>query len=347
MERADNGLAFMLQFENVAWYEDGIVRILDRRIYPIKTEYVICRKHQEVAKAIADMVTQSAGPYTAAAMGMALAAYEARDKKEEELFDYMEKAAYTLSHARPTTMMKMSRIVNGGLDVVKAQIEKGEVGQALVDALFQYAVNYINNNYLRFDTIAENFNRVIPDNATIMTQCFAETIIGTLIRCCHQHGKDIKMICAETRPYFQGSRLTASVAKDMGVDVTVICDNMPGYTMRSKKVDLFTSAADVICQDGYIVNKVGTFQIALMANYFGIPYYVTGAPNPSHKTIDSVKIEERDENLVMESMGTRLCMEGVKGYYPVFDITPPNLCSGVVTNKGIYSPRDLASYFEK
>ena len=93
MKRADEGMAFMLRYENVAWYENGCVRILDRRIYPIRTEYVTCHSHTEVAQAIADMVTQSAGPYTAAAMGMALAAYEAAAKNIADVEDYMEKAA--------------------------------------------------------------------------------------------------------------------------------------------------------------------------------------------------------------------------------------------------------------
>ena len=134
----------------------------------------------------------------------------------------------------------------------------------------------------------------------ILTQCFAETIIGTLINECHKRNNDIKMICAETRPYFQGARLTASVACDMGVDVTVITDNMPGFIMREKKVDVFTSAADVITMDGYVVNKVGTFQIALAASYHNIPYFVTGTPGRGHETIDTVKIEYRDPELVME-----------------------------------------------
>ncbi len=110
MIRADENLAFMLQYENVAWYEDGKVRILDRRIYPAKVEFVTCLKHEEVAQAIADMVTQSAGPYLAAGMGIALAAYECRNKTGEEAEQYLEKAADTLSHARPTTAARMEAI---------------------------------------------------------------------------------------------------------------------------------------------------------------------------------------------------------------------------------------------
>jgi methylthioribose-1-phosphate isomerase len=131
----------------------------------------------------------------------------------------------------------------------------------------------------------------------------------------------------------------------MDFDVTVITDNMPGYTMKAKKVDVFTSAADVICMDGHIVNKVGTFQIALAASYWGIPYFCTGSPNRQHPTIDTVKIEERDENDVLEAMGVRTAMEGVRGFYPAFDITPPKLCDGIVTDKGIFPPYDLQRYF--
>ena len=103
MDRRDEGLAFLLRYENVAWYESGTVRILDRRIYPVRIEFVTCHTHGEVAQAIADMVTQSGGPYTAAAMGMALAAWEARDKNAEDALAFLEQAAYTLAHARPTT----------------------------------------------------------------------------------------------------------------------------------------------------------------------------------------------------------------------------------------------------
>lgn len=345
MIRADEGMAFLLQYENVAWYEDGAVRILDRRIYPIRVEYVVCRRHEEVAQAIADMVTQSGGPYTAAAMGMALAAYEAREKKGAELADFMEKAAYTLSHARPTTVEKMKKIVNGSLEIVREQITRGECGQRLVDLLFTYAFHYINNNYIRYEATGRYLADKVPQEGTIMTQCFAETVIGTLLKECRRRGNPIKVICPETRPYFQGARLTASVACDMGFDVTVITDNMPGWVLHEKHVDVFTSAADVITMDGYVVNKVGTFQIALAAQYWGIPYYVTGTPDVMHPDIASVNIELRDPALALEAMGVKVTMEGVKGYYPAFDVTPPGLCGGVVTDKGIFAPSDLKRYF--
>lgn len=345
MFRADEGLAFLLRYENIAWYEDGAVRILDRRIYPIRMESVICRRHEEVAQAIADMVTQSGGPYTAAAMGMALAAYEARELPEEEYLPYLEKAAYTLSHARPTTMERMKGVTRRAMGVVTRELAVGTSREDMPEKLRQDAIARLNENYTRYDKIAVHLADQIPDGGTVMTQCFAETIIGTLLRECRRRGNEVKMICPETRPYYQGARLTASVASDMGFDTTVITDNMPAYTMKMKKVDVFTSAADVITMDGYVVNKVGTFQIALAARYWGIPYFATGTPNPAHPGIDSVEIELRDPALVTESMGLKHTLPGVKGYYPAFDVTPPKLVDGIVTDKGILSPYNLKSYF--
>ena len=340
-KRADYDLAFLLRYENVAWYEEGKVRILDRRVYPMETRFVTCERHEEVAQAIADMVTQSYGPYTAAAMGMVLAAFESKDMREIERMEYLKKAAYTLSHARPTTSAKMERIVGGAV----ALAEKTE-SKDLVDVLFEYAFKKIDDTYKSYIQVGKYLADLIPAGGTVMTQCYADTVIGTTLRALRESGKEAKFICPETRPYFQGSRLTASVICDMGFDVTVISDNMPGYVLKEKNVDIFTSAADVITVDGHVVNKVGTFQIALAANYWGIPYFVTGNPDPAHKDISNIRIEQRNSMEVMCALDKKVTMEGVKGFYPAFDITPPHLCSGVVTDKGVIPPFCLDRYFK-
>ena len=343
MERADKGLAFMLQYENVAWYDAGEVRILDRRIYPRKVEFVTCKTHQEVAQAITDMVTQSAGPYTAAAMGMALAAYECRDKNAQEQLEYLEKASYTISHARPTTVARMKQITEGALWAARKAIAEGrDVPQAIVDN----TVETNNARYAKVNRMAEYLVDMFPDHGAVMTQCFGETIVGMMLKVAKERGKQIRLFCPETRPYFQGARLTATVGHDMGFDVTVITDNMPAFVMQREKVDVFTCAADAICLDGHVVNKVGTFQIGIVAKYMGIPMFVTGAPDQGHPTVDTVTIEMRDPNFTLQAMGVRTACEGVKGYYPAFDITPPHLISGIVTDAGIFSPYDLHRYFQ-
>lgn len=343
MERQDRDLAFMLQYENVAWFDGREVRILDRRVYPGKVEFVTCKTHREVTRAIADMVTQSAGPYTAAAMGMALAAHECRDRSAAGQLAWLEDAADNISHARPTTASRMKIITDGCLAAARQAIDAGEdAARAIMD----HTVEANNLRYSKVRRTAGYLVDMIPDNGTVMTHCFAETIVGMMLKECRDRGKTIRLFCPETRPYFQGARLTATVCRDMGFDVTVITDNMPATVMQNEGVDVFTSAADAISLDGYVVNKVGTFQIAIVAKYMGVPYFVTGAPDPGHPTIDTVTIELRDPEFVLQAMGTRTAAQGVKGYYPSFDITPPHLVSGVVTDCGIYSPYDLPRYFK-
>jgi methylthioribose-1-phosphate isomerase len=132
----------------------------------------------------------------------------------------------------------------------------------------------------------------------------------------------------------------------MGFDTTVITDNMPAFVMQREGIDVFTCAADAICLDGYVVNKVGTFQIAIAAKYMGIPFFVSGVPDQGHPTKEAIHVELRDPAFVLQAMGVRTAADGVKGYYPSFDVTPPSLISGVVTDRGIYSPYDLPRYLD-
>ena len=339
--RADHDLAFMLRYENVAWYENGAVRILDRRVYPAKTEFVICHSHREVAQAITDMVTQSCGPFTAAAAGMALAAWECRDQPEAAQREYLRQAAFTISHARPTTVGRMQRITGGCLAAAEEALQGGSpVDQAIVEHLI--AAN--NKRYGKVAKMASYLVDMFPDGGKIMTQCFGETIVGMMLREAKSRGKLLHIFCPETRPYFQGARLTATVCQEMGFDTTVITDNMPACVMQTEGIDVFTCAADAICLDGHVVNKIGTFQIAIAAKYMGIPFFVSGIPDESHPDRSAIRIESRNPDFVLQAMGVRTAAAGVKGYYPSFDITPPSLISGVVTDLGIYSPYDLPRY---
>jgi len=343
MERYDQDLAFMLQYENVAWYEDGKVNILDRRVYPTEVKFVSCTTYREVAQAITDMVTQSAGPYTAAGMGMALAAYEVRNQKENEQMEFLTKASYDISHARPTTANRMGIITQGCLDAAQKAMNNGVDP---VEAIKNRTIESLNRRYSTMEKVGEYLADLFPKNGTIMTQCFGETIIGMMLRAARKQQNDIKIYCAETRPYLQGARLTSSCCSQMGFDTTVITDNMVAYTMQHKGVDLFTSAADTIARDGHIANKIGTFQIAILAKHFGLPYFVTGIPDVDKHSGKDIIIEERDPQQVLSYRGIPNTLPQVKGIYPSFDITPPHLISGVVTDKGVYTPYCLNQYFD-
>lgn len=339
MERQDYNMPFMLQYENVAWYENGKVKILDRRVYPKEIRFEICKTHREVARAITDMVTQSAGPYTAAGMGMALAAYEGRSLSDSDLIIFLEEAAHTISTARPTTSTRLKQVTRGSIKAAKNAIENGE---DVVGKIFEDAINSLNRRYSAMNEVAKYLCDKITNGAKVLTQCFGETIIGTMTRTLKEQNKDVKFYCCETRPYYQGARLTATCINEMGFDTTVITDNMVAYTMENIGIDIFTSATDTITLDGHVANKVGTHQIAIVAERFNVPYYVTGMPDKEKFTKDDIVIELREPSLVLGDHTAK----GVKAIYPSFDITPPELITGFVTDKGIYEPNNLRNYFE-
>jgi len=333
----------MLKYENVAWYQDGVVRILDRRMYPQAVEFVVCRDYKEVAQAIADMVTQSGGPWLAAQQALVMTAYQVQDRPIEQAKTTLREAAYAVTHARPTTSERMAAVVQKVLDHAEAALDRSE---AVGPSTEEFVHLRVDATYERARTIAENVVDLLPEKVTILTQCFAEWLIGFTLLVCQERGKDVSLICPETRPYLQGARLTASVAHDMGVPVTVVTDNMPGYLLSRRIPDVFICAADVITLDGHVVNKIGTYQIALAAHANSIPFYVLGTPSAENPSSDSVAIEERNPEEVLHAMGVRTAMEGVKGYYPAFDITPPELVGAVVTERGVFSPYALKSYWK-
>jgi methylthioribose-1-phosphate isomerase len=343
MTRADEGLPFLLRYENVARYRDGEVWILDRRKYPAREEFVCCKDYRQVAGAIADMVTQSGGPWLAAALGMVSAARSVRGLAADKAKKILRRAADELSRARPTTSASMKAHIQRILDAANKAIDGDEDAEEVTLAWVRHNLQ---KRYGQSRAMAAWVVEMLPEDASILTQCYAETLIGFILLVSREKGKKISLICPETRPYLQGARLTASVAFDMGIPVTVITDNMPAYILSEGMAQVFISAADVITLDGYVVNKIGTFQIALAAHYHGVPYYALGTPSIKNPDISTVKIEERNPEETLHASGIRTAKEGVKGYYPAFDITPPHLISAVITPKGVFSPWNVKNHFD-
>ena len=343
MEHMDQGMPFLLRFENVAWYENGKVRILDRRVYPIEVRFVECTDYHEVVQAIADMVTQSAGPYTAVGMGMALAAYQVRGQAKEKQIALLRQAARDLANARPTTANRYGQITFRAVDLAEAALKAGENP---INAIVDSTIESLNRRYSTMQRVGDALLDLIPEGGCILTQCYGETVIGTLIRAAKEQSRSFRVFCAETRPYLQGARLTASCFAEAGFDTTVLTDNMVAYAMQHEGIDLFTSAADTIACDGHIANKIGTFQIAILARYFDLPYYVTGIPDRDKQTKGDIVIEMRDPGQVLQYRGIPNCLPGVKAIYPSFDVVPPELITGVVKDKGLFPPEQLGRYFD-
>ena len=343
MERMDEGMPFLLNYENVAWYEDGAVRILDRRFYPTEIRFVTCRSYREVRQAVADMVTQSAGPYTAVGMGMALAAWECRALPTEKQIAFLQEAARELANSRPTAANRYGQITFRAARLAEEALNDG---RDPVEAIVESTVESLNRRYSTMQQVGDALERLIPEGGGVLTQCFGETIIGALIRAAKRSRKRFRVYCAETRPYLQGARLTASCFVEAGFDTTVLTDNMIAWAMEQGEISLLTSAADTITLDGHIANKVGSLQMAILAGYFGIPYYVTGIPDRDKHTKDDIVIEMRDPEQVLRYRGIPNCLPQVRAIYPSFDIVPPHLISGAVTDKGIFVPYLLDRYFD-
>ncbi|HEX9158261.1 MAG TPA: S-methyl-5-thioribose-1-phosphate isomerase, partial [Syntrophales bacterium] len=171
----------------------------------------------------------------------------------------------------------------------------------------------------------------------ILTHCFAGPALLYMLRLARENGKDVRVICTETRPYLQGARLTAWSVSELGIDTTLITDNMAAHCMSKGMVSKVFAAADRVAMDGVVANKVGTLQLAICANYFKIPFYILAYGGPDKRTLcgADIPIEERDPREVLEFRGAPISGPAVKGYYPAFDLTPAELVTGIVTTGGI------------
>ena len=192
------------------------------------------------------------------------------------------------------------------------------------------------------ERLGEHAAGLINDGDTILTHCWGEATVVQTLAAVLKAGKKIKVICSETRPYLQGSRLTAHSVGEMGIDVTVITDNMGACAMDQGMVSRLVPAADRITGAGHVINKVGTLQLAIVAKAFGIPYTaMVKQPDFSAMTPAEVEMEMRDPEEVLHCLGHRTATPLAKGWYPAFDVTPPEYVTNIVTCKGVFAPKDL------
>jgi methylthioribose-1-phosphate isomerase len=306
--------------------EPDAVRILDRRVFPFERVWVTCRDVEDVATAIEDMVTQSLGPPFAAAGGMVLAARSGG-------VEAVRQAARRLIATRPTN--------NGIRDVVAELLAVADAGGDV-----ERAAGALTERYRAgYRALGEHAAPLIPDGATVLTHCWADAYLTETVAAVLSAGKRIEAICTETRPYLQGARLTAESLAEMGVPTRLITDGMAAHLMSRGEVSTFVTGADRVTMDGAVVNKIGTLQIAVAAQAFGVPFVaLVQAPDRQAATADDVELEDRDGEEVLHVLGRRTASSRVTGVYPAFDVTPPRFVSVVVTNRGRFAPADVASY---
>lgn len=333
-------LPFILNPHNIASYENGIVLIGNRRKYPLEKSFVRCKDVESVAQAIETMVTQGAGPWQAAACGLALAGREADGMESTAAWAHMQQAQQRLVATRPTNTALARR-----LELAMAAAQKVIVGEkegSLETAVLNWLQSYREKIYADYAARGRYGASLINDGDGILTMCFAEAAFILALGMAHEAGKRIHVYVPETRPYLQGAKLTAPSIHELGIPVTLIGDNMGAALMAQGKIQKYFTAADLITLDGHVVNKVGTFQHAIAANYHRIPYFAFAwGFDPHRPTHSSIEIEERDPNEIKQFRGQATTDPTIDAYYPAFDITPPHLVAGIITRQGVVSPYDL------
>jgi len=324
--------------------------MLDQRLLPTEEKYLILRSYEEVAEAIKKMIVRGAPAIgVSAAMGLALGASQSVGTSVADLefdFKYMCKV---MGETRPTAVNLFWAIERMRAVIQKAKSENirnvEDVKQRLTTealAIFQEDIES-NRELGRFGA------ELIPDNATVLTHCNAGALAtageyGTalgVIRGAIAAGKRVAVIADETRPFLQGSRLTAwELAKD-NIPVTVITDNMAGHVMKQGKVDCAIVGADRIAANGDTANKIGTYMVAVLAKEHNIPFYVAAPISTIDLAIPSgeqIPIEERDPKEVTHMRGHQLAPDGIEVSNFAFDVTPNELIAAIVTDRGVARP---------
>ncbi|MFZ5816037.1 MAG: s-methyl-5-thioribose-1-phosphate isomerase [Bacillota bacterium] len=326
-------------------YEAGVVRVLDRRKLPEVQVFVDCRTYRDVAQAIVDMVIQGAPPLAyAAGYGLALAAREFRGLPPGRYRAALAEAHQQLRSTRPTGA-DIFPLMDQALALAYQAIDRGEDAEAAVVAFVDQQIQ-AGDRAARLSGL--HASQLLVDGDRILTHCFAGAALNYMLYFALRDGKRIELIATETRPYLQGARLTAAQAKEIGVKVTLVTDNMPGYLFYRGMITKYVTAADSITLDGHISNKIGTFQYAVLAHQFGVPFIVLGydGPDPDRPDAASIPIEERNPEELFYCRGVRTAVEGIGGYYPAFDITPPQFVSVIATDRGLFSPWNIRDYLQ-
>ena len=328
-----------MTLKTIEWKDNSVIMI-DQTKLPNSLEYVTCTDYNDVASAIRNLVVRGAPAIgVSGAFGLALAALQSSAKEKDQLIQDLETAKKILFETRPTAVnlvWGLEKIMS----VTKGDKTVEQIRGSIIETAKQMARDDIQINM----SIGKNGSELFSQNDTIMTHCNAGALAtvgyGTalgVIRATKDSGKKIKVIATETRPIQQGSRLTAFELKHDGIDVSLIPDTAVGYTMANGLVNGVVVGADRILRTGHVFNKIGTYQVATMAKQHNIPFYVA-APLSTFdlkSNPEDVIIEQRKASEVTGIGDKKTAPDGIDVINPAFDMTPPELISGIITENGI------------
>jgi len=326
----------------IEWKDNKVVMI-DQTKLPNKLEFVEYDDFNQVADAIRNLVVRGAPAIgVSGAFGLALAVLQSTATTKDNLISDLESARKTLFETRPTAVN-----LTWGLEKIMNVAKSGNSVEQIKESVISQAKKMADEDIEINKTMGKIGSVLFDNNDTIMTHCNAGTLAtvayGTalgVIRATKESGKNIKIIATETRPVQQGSRLTAFELKHDGFDVSLIPDTAVGYSMANELVNKVIVGADRIVKTGHVFNKIGTYQVATMAKQHGIPFYVA-APLSTidmKSKAEDVIIEMRKGSEVTGIGDKKTAPDDINVINPAFDITPPELISGIITEKGVAKP---------
>ena len=328
------------------WFENDRVKMIDQNKLPHEFRIAEYSNYLEICSAIREMTVRGAPAIgAAAAYAIALAA---KNAPEEKFRAYLRAARDEIIATRPTAIDLCNGVNYAYEQTIKFIPDYKHSRQVAILAAREFAKKSIDDCY----QIGKTGSEIVPQGARILTHCNAGALAtvdwGTalaVIRIAHQQKKDIFVYVDETRPRFQGARLTAFELEQEGIPHTIITDSAAGFYFWKKEIDLVLTGADRICLNGDIANKIGTYEKAVLAKEHKVPFYVA-APfstfDLSCKEGCDIPIEIRDEDEIKRINGTYLANPNSPALNPAFDITPAKLITGIITPKGIFKPKDAA-----
>jgi len=326
----------------VTWKDNSVV-LIDQTKLPNKLVYVTCRNYNEVADGIRRLVVRGAPAIgVSAAFGLALAAQQSKAKNLSELMRDLDSAFKVLHATRPTAVnlfWALQRVMEKGMRAKTLE----EAKRVVLNEALKMAQEDIETNR----KMGAHGLKLFQDGDIVLTHCNAGSLAtvayGTalgVIRAARESGKRLSVIATETRPVMQGSRLTAFELLHDGIDVSLITDTAVGHMMAMGTVNHVIVGADRVLRTGHVFNKIGTYQVAVLANKHNVPFYVA-APLSTfdfESTPQDVVIEDRSVDEVVKVGKNRIAPKGVRVFNPAFDMTPPELITGIITEKGVLEP---------
>ena len=323
----------------VEW-TDNKVRMIDQTKLPNEFVYVEYNDFNQVADAIKNLVVRGAPAIgVSGAFGLALASIQSNAETKDDLLAYLEEAHKILLATRPTAIN-----LKWGLDQIMTIAKQGDNVEQIRSSVIEESKRLAEEDIKINKAMGKFGSELFANDDTVMTHCNAGALAtvgyGTalgVIRATRDSGKNIKVIATETRPIQQGSRLTAFELKHDGFDVSLVPDTAVGYSMANGLVNKVVVGADRIVKTGHVFNKIGTYQVATMAKQHGIPFYVA-AP------LSTIDMETKAEDVIIEMRkgsevtgigDKKTAPDDIDVINPAFDMTPPELISGIITEKGV------------